>query len=289
MSVDEIPELPEANELEEVLARLKQAVREKPEDAGLRLRLFELFSVEGEWERAGSQLETAARIDRAHQPAASWFRMALASEPLRRDIFTGRRTPLVFGEPEEWMGWMVGALQAGARGDTQGAQSLRRRALETAAEIPARINDEEVSWVIDADPRLGPILEVIIGGAYYWMPMTRVERVQVMPSGKLSDRVWVSAYFRWVNQGELYGLIPTRYACSERSEDAAVRLATVTDWVEGEGNAIVGLGHRQFGSDHGDFPLLSTKTICWTHPSPEHSEAEDGEESGLEDDNVVES
>ena len=91
MSIDEILE---PDGLEEALARLKRSVRDQPEDADLRLRLFELFSVVGEWDRAAAQLGAAARIDRAHQAAASWFRIALAAEPLRRDTLAGRRTPL---------------------------------------------------------------------------------------------------------------------------------------------------------------------------------------------------
>lgn len=273
--IDKFPQ--DKAQLEESLEQLKDAIRDNPEKADLRFRLFELFSVIGEWEKAKVQVDTAARMNRTFQSAATWFGPALASEALRDDIFRGQRTPLIFGEPQEWVSWMVGALKAESAGEHAQARILRRRTLEAIPEIPAKINDQNVEWIIDADPRLGPILEVVAGGRYCWVPMTHILEIQVKPSGKLHDRVWVMAYFKWVNSGETFGLIPTRYAGSARCKDTDIQLAKVTDWRrENEGSGIIGLGHRQFVSDKDRLPLLNIRAIQWSGHTEEKDSSNDG-------------
>ena len=41
-----------------------------------------------------------------------------------------------------------------------------------------RDEDSAFEWIADADDRLGPVLEAIVNGRYYWVPFERVRRIQ---------------------------------------------------------------------------------------------------------------
>ena len=66
---------------------------------------------------------------------AKLCRPALLCERLRAEVFAGKRSPLIFGEPEAWVGWMVQANQLDAQGDFAPAADLRQRALESAPAV----------------------------------------------------------------------------------------------------------------------------------------------------------
>ena len=89
-----------------------------------------------------------------------------------------------------------------------------------------------------------PILEVLLNGAYYWVPFERISSVTVEPPGDARDLVWLPAEFRWSNGGEAMGLIPVRYPGSESSEDPAIRLARKTAWQAAGPDAFTGVAAR---------------------------------------------
>jgi type VI secretion system protein ImpE len=259
-------ELLRAGRLQEALDALEDQVRKDPANAKHRVFLFQLLSVLGDWERALTQLNVAAELDPINLLMAQVCRAALNCEALRAEIFAGKRSPLVFGEPAEWISWLVQANQMTAEGKYQASQKLRERAFETATAIAGSIDGQPFEWISDADSRLGPTLEAIFDGKYYWVPFTAIKRIQIEPPADLRDVVWLPAHFTWVNGGETTGLIPTRYPNSESSEDSAILLARKTDWVEQPGELYLGLGQRIFATDKDEFPLLQIRQIDLDHP-----------------------
>jgi len=267
-------ELLQAGQLGEALAALEAEVRADPTNAKLRVFLFQLLSVLGDWERALTQLNVAAELDSMNLLMAQVCRAALNCEALRAEIFAGKRSPLVFGEPDEWMGLLVQANQMTAEGKYEASQKLRERAFNAATAIPGSIDSQRFEWISDADSRLGPVLEAIFDGKYYWVPFMATKRIQIDPPTDLRDAVWIPAHFTWVNGGETAGLIPTRYPDSEASEDNAIRLARKTEWVEQPGDLYLGLGQRMFATDKDEFPLLQIRQIDLEHPETEQQGGE---------------
>ena len=84
----------------EALAALQAEVRSAPNDGKKRVFLFQLLSVLGQWERAETQLKVANDLDATTLLMAQVCGPALAAENLRAEIFAGKRTPLLLGEPE---------------------------------------------------------------------------------------------------------------------------------------------------------------------------------------------
>jgi len=267
-------ELVQQGQLDEALKELQNQVRSKPSDAALRVFLFQLLAIEGNWDRAMTQLNVAAELDPNVLLMAQVCRPALNCEALRAEIFAGKRTPHIFGEPEEWVGWMVQANALAAEGHYGAAQELRQQALEAAPANPGRVDDTPFEWLMDSDSRLGPILEAIIDGRYFWVPYACIHQVVIEEAQDLRDLVWAPANFVWANGGTGIGLIPTRYPGSEKSDDPAIRLARRTEWAEKEGELYLGLGQRVLATDAGDYDLLATRVIAF-----EIEEATEGEQA----------
>jgi type VI secretion system protein ImpE len=261
----------------DALKHLTDQVRENPADPKLRVFLFQLLSVLGQWDRAMTQLNVAAEMDPATLLMAQVCRTALNCEAFRTEVFAGRRLPVVFGEPDEWVGWMVQAAQNAAEGQFDASQELRQRAFEAAPATAGTINDEPFEWIADADSRLGPILETVVEGRYYWVPFQVIAAIDIEAPSDLRDMVWVPSRFTWANGGTSVGLIPTRYAGSESSDDPGVQLGRRTDWDERPGELYVGLGQRMLATDQGEYPLLEVRRITLQTSTVNASGGEGGE------------
>jgi type VI secretion system protein ImpE len=261
MGVSAAEELLRSGQLTEALSRLQEQVRKEPANARLRVFLFQLLAVVGQWERALNQLQVAGQLDASTLAMVAMYREAVRCEALRQKVFAGERSPVFFGEPEEWMALLVEALRLEVRGQIAESRSVRDRAFAAAATMPGTINGEPFEWVADADPRLGPILEAVVNGSYYWVPFGRLRSVAVDPPEDLRDAVWMPAHFTWANGGESVGLIPTRYPGSEASEDPQIRLAHRTEWVERGPDLFLGLGQRMLATDAAEYPIMDLRRL----------------------------
>jgi len=260
--------------LAETLAELQQRVRTSPGDAALRTFLFQLLAVLGQWERAIAQLGVAGELDKARLDMVHMYREALKCEALRRAVFAGERSPVVFGDPEPWVALLLEALKRSAEGAHDRAAALRDEAFEAApatsgrrippgakGEGDAPPAGEPFEWIADADSRLGPVLEAIVLGRYMWIPIHRIRRIDIEPPADLRDLVWAPAHFTWANGGEEVGLVPTRYPGTEACEDDGLRLAHRTEWQEVHADTFFGLGQRLLSTDAGEFGLLEAGRI----------------------------
>jgi type VI secretion system protein ImpE len=245
----------------EALKLLQEQVRAKPGDAKLRIFLFQLLCVRGEWERALNQLKVATELDASALAMAQMYGEAVRCEAIRRDVFEGRKAPMVFGEPEQWLALLIESLLVAGRGEAGRAAELRSRAFEEAETSSGEINGQPFEWVADADSRLGPVLEAVVNGRYYWVPFSRLASVTIEAPEDLRDVVWMPAQFQFENGGEVVGVIPTRYPGSEKSEDGSIVLARRTEWQEVAPDMHVGLGQRIIATDAVDVPLMELRTL----------------------------
>lgn len=252
--------------LPETLAQLQEQVRKDPSNPKYRTFLFQLLAVLGQWDRALNQLNVVGDLDAGSLAMVQTYRQALRCEVLRADIFAGKRSPMVFGDPEQWLALLTEALRLTAQGQYTQAAELRERAFEQAPASAGRIDGQPFQWLADADPRLGPVLEAIINGRYYWIPVHRVRSLAIEEPADLRDLVWLPAQFVWVNGGETVGLIPTRYPGSEASDDPLLRLARKTDWQEHEAGTWLGLGQRMLATDQDEYPLLNVRHVELSAP-----------------------
>jgi type VI secretion system protein ImpE len=247
--------------LDDALSELQEQVKKDPADPALRTFLFQLLTVIGDWDRALTQLNVAGEMDPTALPMKQMYTEALRCELLRKKVFAGETSPMIFGEPEEWVALLTEAVKKAGQGAFEESVALRDKAFDAAPTTSGKVNDQPFEWIADADPRLGPVFEAVVNGRYYWIPIHRVHTVTIDEPEDLRDMVWAPVQFTWTNGGQAVGLIPTRYPGSENSEDHLIRLSRKTDWVEAAPDVWLGQGQRLLATDAGEFPLLEVRTI----------------------------
>lgn len=243
------------------LKRLQAEVRANADDAKLRTYLFQLLAINGDWQRALNQLQVCAQLSVAAMPMAQTYREAIRCEAFRTEVFAGKRTPQILGEPPTWIGLMVDALAKLGQGHVALAEAARDAALEQAPATPGTIDGKPFAWIADADSRLGPVCEAIIDGKYYWVPLERIAVLRIDAPTDLRDLVWASAQLQLTTGAGQVALVPTRYPGTESADDDALRLARMTTWREVGASTFVGIGQRMWATDEGEFPLLDTREI----------------------------
>jgi type VI secretion system protein ImpE len=242
---------------------LRKMIQKQPQRSDLRIFLFQIYCVQGEWMKAGTQLDVLLELDPSSKPMVETYREALRCEALRREVFDGKRSPLVLGAPQDWLAMMIEALRVDAEGRPDAAAQLRARALEAAPATSGKLDDAAFAWLADADSRLGPVLEAIINGKYYWVHVSRLLRIEVDKPADLRDFVWAPATLTLENGAASVALIPTRYPGTEREADNALRLARATDWREQPGGAWHGVGQRMLTTDQTEIALLDVRVVSF--------------------------
>ena len=250
-------ELFRAGRVDEALAELQVQIRKAPSNEKLRIFLFQLLIINGDWARAHNQLKVISELSADSHLLAAVFRPLIELEAYRAQVFAGQRSPLIFGEPEPFLGKLVQALSS----EPEVAAELRAAAYEEAPARSGRLNGKPFEWIMDADARLGPVLEVAIERKYYWMGFHHLKSITTEAPTDLRDMVWLPAEFELVNGGRLSGFLYVRYPGSESAGNPAVRLSRVTEWEALPDGSNKGLGQRLLATDEDDFPLLELRQL----------------------------
>jgi type VI secretion system protein ImpE len=248
---------------DEALQLLTVEVRNNPADAKRRVFLFQLLALLGQWERAQNQLNVSGELEPLNAMMVGAYTEALKGELVRADVFAGKRLPVVIGEPEQWLALLLQALKLTADGRHEQAAALREQAFEQAAAVSGNIDGTPFEWMADADPRMGPCLEIVVNGGYSWVPFSRVQELKFEAPTDLRDKIWVPVQVTWSNGGRAIGFIPGRYPGSERTDDNDLVLGCKTEWVDVGADFQVGLGQRMLATDAGDYPLLDARLISF--------------------------
>lgn len=246
------------------LEALKAEIRKAPRDPKLRTFLFQLFCIFGEWDRALSQLTVAAELDLEAIPMAETYRTLIHCEGVREGVFAGTRTPTVFGHPLPWFPALIEANRLLAAGQFGPAATLRDQAFEAAETVAGTLDGTGFDWIADADPRLGPVLEAIIDGTYYWVPLQHVAALKVDPPADLRDQVWLPVDFTWTNGGTTVAFIPTRYPGSATAADPLLAVGRRTEWVQHgdpDDGWSLGLGQRMFTTGDTDIAAMDIRNL----------------------------
>jgi type VI secretion system protein ImpE len=197
--------------LEEALASVENSIRKAPAEPKHRVLLFQILSLTGKWERAMTQLKVLGDMSSQALPMVQTYQTALLCEQLRAQVFAGKKTPLMFGEPQQWAAMLVEAMILTAQGHEAEADALHAKAFEQAPASSGKIDGRPFAWLADADVRLGPTLEAIVDGKYYWIPFANLQSITIEKPVDLRDLAWIPAYLSLTNGGQLVSLIPTRY------------------------------------------------------------------------------
>lgn len=249
-----------SGDLGAALAALQDQVRARPDDPKLRIFLFQLLCVIGDWQRAITQLKLCGQMEAAAIPMAQAYREAIICEVFREKVFAGEKQPLIFGEPGEWIAPLMESLKLVADGRAAEAAALRDRAFEGAPAVGGSLDGHRFEWIADADMRLGPVLEAVVNGRYFWVPFSAIRKLSFEAPADLRDMVWTAGQMTLQNGGEFVVLIPTRYPLTANTTDAE-KLARATNWADLGGDTYAGSGQRLLATDAGDTGLLDARLL----------------------------
>jgi len=247
--------------LADLLAEGQSSVRSDPANAKRRVMLFQLMVLSGQWDRALTQLYVIKEMDPESDDLVRTYREVVRCELFRKEVFAGGKTPLVLGEPQEWIARLSEAARLLGQGKIAEAAGLRAAAFEAAPAVSGTMNGAPFEWIADADVRLGPVCEAMLNGKYYWIPFERLSRIDVEAPSDLRDLIWAPAKLTFQNGGEQVAFLPARYPGSESAEDDEIRLSRKTEWRDLGADTHVGLGQRMFATDVGETALLEARVI----------------------------
>jgi type VI secretion system protein ImpE len=264
MSLAEAESSFRAGDLSGSLASLQALIRSRPQDAKLRIFLAQLLMILAQWDRAQNQLNVIGELDPSALPMVHTYRAAIQCEQLRAAVFAGKRSPLIFGEPEPWVALLIQALALEPE-QAPSAAELRSQAFDQAPATRGTADSQPFEWIADADSRLGPVLEVLLNGAYYWVPVSRIARISTEVPADIRDFVWLPAHFVWSNGGEAMGLMPARYPGASATTDPQLLLGRRTEWDALAADQFSGRGQRVLATADADYGLLNLREVVIAH------------------------
>jgi type VI secretion system protein ImpE len=228
-------QLYQAGRLPEAQEALVAALRADPMDVRSRTFLFELLCFAGEWDRAERQLDVLADASREAALGALLYRSALHGERTRQDMFLAVLVPP-----------------------------------PPAAVVSGTLNGRRFESMTDADPRIGPRLEVFAAGQYTLLPLAGLAELKLEEPRLLRDLIWptgrprAGAGLNDFDFGEI--IVPALAPLTWRHDDWQVRLGREVDWVVLDDGMEVPVGPKLLQVDDELIPLLDVRELIIDSP-----------------------
>ena len=219
-----------AGRLNEAIEALGAELRKHPTDTKRRTFLFELLCFAGEYDRAQKQLEILAGASKDAAAGALLYHAALHAERQRQELFEKKEYP----------------------------------AAEESEPISGTLNGNPFTSITDADPRVGPRLEIYAAGNCLWLPFRHVAEVVIEEPRRLRDLLWAparvrpAAGFEAMELGEV--LTPALAPLTWQYPDDEVRLGRASVWVEDDGREVP-VGQKMLLVDGEEFPYLEVRKL----------------------------
>lgn len=223
-------ELFQAGKVREAITALTAYVRDHPADVTQRTFLFELLCFAGEFQRAERQLAVLGGGSTEKETGAIVYYAALHAEKIRHDLFAEEKFPP-----------------------------------PCHPSPPGKLNGKPFDDLRDADAKIGARLEVFAAGAYVWLPLEHLSKMEMEPPRRLRDTLWApalvqtAASFREMDLGEV--LVPVIYPFSWKHDDAQVWLGRMTDWLVDEKGRESPAGQKMLLVDGEEFPFLEVRSL----------------------------
>jgi type VI secretion system protein ImpE len=253
--------------LSQEVERISTAIRTEPLDPSHRLALAQLRLVQGEYPKALQQLQLGCQFDAELEPEAQLIKILVTAEQTREAVFAGKILPDLLAEPPPWLEKLIQAL----REPDEKAAELRQEALSEAPESKGTYGESSgFESIADGDERLGPVLEIILGGTYYWVPFDAVESLGIPVPHRAMDLVWAPVELKLVGQPARIAYIPARYVLPAGEELTDTLLTgTETIWRETAEGLWYGLGRRVWYVDGETLGIFEAGKLSFEHELPE--------------------
>jgi type VI secretion system protein ImpE len=229
-------QLYQAGRMDDALRSLADTLRADPTDVRSRTFLFELLCFAGEYDRAARHLDVIADSSSEAAMGALVYQSALHAERTRQDMFLAGLVPP-----------------------------------PPTAAVAGLLNGQRFSSIADADPRIGPRLEVFAAGQYTLLPFAQLAELRIEEPRLLRDLLWptgrprASAAMRDFEFGEV--LVPALAPLSWRHEDWQVRLGREVAWEVLADGSETPVGPKLLRVDDELVPILDVRELIIDTPA----------------------
>ena len=254
-------ELLDAGRLAALVELLNQEVRAHPTDAKLRTFLFEALCFAGDYQRAHRQLDALEGLNAQLESRIAIYRNLLAAEQSRLAVASESQLPVFLLEPPAFASLFLAALHRLREGNAADARALLMEGMELQPAASGKNDGQQFTDFSDADPFLGPFLEVFVNERYVWVPFVQIKGFKIETPKHLRDLLWVPATLDIVGRPSGRVLLPVLYSGSFRHPDEQVRLGRATEWDDVGENLVRGRGQRMFLVGDGEKPILQCREI----------------------------
>jgi type VI secretion system protein ImpE len=224
-------QLIDAGKVREALDMLAAHLRNKPTDTEARSALFELLCFAGEFERAEKHLNLLANSSDKAKMGAILYLTATHAERQRHEMYKTQSFPKS----------------------------------TATSKLTGKLNGKPFSEIRDADPDLGPRLEVFGAGSYMWVQFAHIASLTIEPPKRLRDTFWAPAVLRtgpqFPGQEMVEVLLPVVYPFSHTFEDQNVWMGRQTVWVEDDNGSSYPLGQKMLIVDGEEVPFLEVRSL----------------------------
>ena len=268
-----------SNTLNELVSSTTDQIKKKPQDADLRVHLFQYLSFLGQWDRAAAQLDFCMKLSSASMPLVTQYNLAILAEQRREQVFKGNmkpKMPDLGSELMQDMTLMLTALSVDLDGDYTKAAEIREKILERMPANPCCITsmkkegqdtvevETKHEWLMDMDSRIVNICEYFKDGEYYWIPFAEIEEITLLSPKGMADLIWSNASIKLKKSGqEIVGIIPARYPLLENHQLVDELLTCKqTNWVA-HGENYWGEGQKLFATDQEEIGFLDIRKIAF--------------------------
>ncbi|MBC7505684.1 MAG: virulence protein SciE type [Sandarakinorhabdus sp.] len=255
-------QLLKAGDIPGARAALAAELKRAPQDVRARQFFWQLMAIVGDLDKADSQLKALGGVQASAMMMGSVYMQCINAERLRIKTFAGELAPKSLVGVEPWVEGLLAALTATIKGEGNAADR-HDAALAEAPASPGTIDGASFEWLADADGRFGPMLEVIIGADYGFIPFVAMNRIRAEPVADLRDTVWRPAEISLKSGQSSMVFIPARYPGTTATGDSALMLGRRTDWITA-GDLEIGLGQRLLATDIDDHGVLEPFDIRLT-------------------------
>ena len=260
-------EFMQSKSLGDAMTEMENAGRQNPSALSHRMALFQILIINGAWERALKQLYTCYRLSNSLSKIAETYGDLIRAERQREKVFSEKGTPAFLGEKPIWMEGLIQSIEYQQQEQYDLADTLRLQAFEQISDVVCTIetasNVFEVPWLTDMDSRIGPTVEIMYCGRYFWVPMQQIQNIRFYPIENLRDLVWRAIEIQLTDSDDvMQAFMPARYPYSYLAgEDEKV--SKITTWqMQGQtGNC--GFGQKMWMSEGYDFSINECRSLIF--------------------------
>ena len=256
--------------LADAIGELTARVRTAPGDADARITLAELLCLAGAFERAEAQLAIVAQQTTDRPIALARMRHLVRAALARQAWFDDAAVPALLAEPTavqraamELALAVRGNDAAAAAATLDRAEALRPKLGGEADGATGMVAFDDCR---DVDDGSAWFLEVLThDGNYMWTDLGLIETLRFTPPQRPIDLLWRETRMT-LRDGRVADVaVPAQYVAADADEPQ--RLALSTEWRDGPGGTVHGVGQRVLLLGEDAVPLLELAEIRFSRPA----------------------